>query len=440
MTDRPLTAPEESAVRRANLAATAVFFCLPAVLPADTVVLHNGKRLEGRIVGGTANQLHLRQLTDSGQSAVTTIDREHIAQIERSPRPAQSRPAGVPGQDGADASAPAFGPAEPTVATASAPSVELTAEQKRALIILVAKLRAEDFAGAAVDVSRLINSAETDDLEALSAESMQLSRKPLADLAAEIHFRAAIASRKGPGLRLPYVTEYEKPALIPMLIRAYEATLASADDELKVEFEAPAPPAETAQVVRPIRAATPKESDPGGPRPWYEAYAQSRPAAAANEPDADGASTILEWIERPTAFEGSAAEAKALHARAYQALSLLNERIRLDSALRRNADLRRRLLTEKQQLTALAKALDEKLDKPKRKTPPDPKAIAAEQARREEYAKRLQEAQEAEQKRMAEAREAARKWVEETQKPKKAFSLFDWLKPAEQNQPAQPEP
>lgn len=415
-------------MRRSILNLVLTLSCTPAMLVADAVVLHNGKRLEGRIVGGTANQLHFQQLTQGRQSRVIAIDRAHIALIERDPPVPQSQPAAKPP------------PERPAVTTAPDPTAGPTAEQRRAIIIMIAKARAEDFAGAGIDASRLINSTGPEQLAALSDETARLAHKPLADLAAEIHFRAAIASRKGPGLRLPYVTDYEKSALIPMLVRAYEATLQSAEDDLKVEFEARPEPTERPPVRAPAPAATrPAASSPGEPRPWYEAYAQSRPAEAA-EPETDGASTILEWIDRPTAFEGSPAEAKALHARTYQAISLLNERIRLDPVLRRNADLRKRVLAEKQRLVVLAKELDDRLTKPTRKPTPDPKALAAEQARREEYAKRLQEAQNAERKRAAEAQEAARKWVEQNEKPQKPFSLFDWLKPAEQNQPAPSQP
>jgi len=404
-----------------------------AVLRADTILLHNGDRIEGRIIGGTANYVHIRRSNEVGGSYVDIVDRVNIASIQRDPPQAASRPtnrlpksgthAGMPDEEGASASRPAADSA------AVAAPAELPPDIQRALIVAIAKWRAEDYVNAGNELSRLINSADAGQREAMSAMTLATTAKTLAELAADAHMRAAIATRRGSAIRLPYVTEYEKPSLLPMLEAAYEAALVDRSDKVEVKFETAAGARsersepqlareQFAPAVRPAMASA---------RPWYEAYAQTRPAAEGDRDDKVYA--VVDWLDRPEEFDGSPRQARALAPHVHLASSLLNERIRLDPALRRNADLKQRLMAERHRLNRLSKTLAARMQKPAVRTPTPEQVEAAEQARREQYRAWMEQQQKEMAERIAEAQENAKKWQEEQEKAKQK-SWFDWLKPA----------
>lgn len=415
-------------LRFSGFMTTLLVFCSTAGgLRADAVLLRNGERIECRILGGSGTQIHIRRPDGNGGSYMQIVDRADIARLERDPATSQPAAATQP-------AAPLPPVRKATSAPAAAMSVDdLTAETKRSLIVAIARWRAEDFTGAGMDLSRLINTAKPGEREAISSMALNLTQKTLAELAADTHLKAAMSGRRGAAVRLPYVTEYEKQALIPMLVAAYDRTLRERNDT--ASLDAPAAPSANAE---PRPASAPSHASGSATQPWYAAYAQSRPAEVTEMVQPGDSPAIIDWLDRPTQFKGTVEQARTLVSRVHQATSLLNERLRLDPALRRNTDLKRKLLADKQRLVAMGKALT--AYSPEENEEADEAATAeAEKTRREEYEKRMQEAREQEVKRIQEAREAARKWQEE-QEQKKGVSWFDWLKPAEQNQPAQPAP
>ncbi|MBI4582224.1 MAG: hypothetical protein HY718_21190 [Planctomycetes bacterium] len=307
-------------------------------------------------------------------------------------------------------SAPATSPGEPADV--------LSPQTVRSLIVAIAKWRAEDFAAAGRDLSRLINAATADERDAMSARTRATTGLSLAELAADAHYRAALAARRGAAIRLAYVTEYEKPALIPKLVEAYGAAIRERQER------------------RPVQPAVPKARVPAGAasRPWYEApaYAQTRPASDSAEEVEDFA--VIDWIDRPEEFIGSTEQAKALAPRVHRAASLLNERLRFDPAVRDDPGLKERLLEDKQRLARLSKVLTVWAG---RKPPPgpDPQARAREQARRQELQQLMQARHAEEMDRIRQAQENARKWQAEEARRGKGPSLFDWLRPRSTDRP-----
>lgn len=428
-------------------------------LRADVVVLHDGSYIEGEVIGGTANQVYLRRASNSGGTHVEVIDRAAVAWIDRREDPPATRPVESVPDAPSDSSQKAVSlsrMAPPASRPSEPPEEILSPETHRAVIMAIAKWRAEDFVNAGMDLSRLINSSGPDQRAAMSTIIQANTGKSLAELAADAHFRAALANRRGPAIRLAYITEYEKPALIPKLVAAYEAALIDRGDSGETvgrqrdsqlisrlgsdgqsrPDRSPAPSAsETAASVAAAKTET------RATRPWYEAYAQTRPAPIVDAVKADDQEeesfAVVDWWERPNEFEGSVSQARDLAPRVHRAINLLNERVRLDSALRRDAELKRQLMTDRQRLTTLSKTLAAYSGKPPIKSSLAEEARAAEEARREQYEEWRKQQQEEQAERLAEAQEAARKWREE-QEAKKKFSLFDWLKP--QEPPDEPQP
>lgn len=405
---------------------------VPGLL-ADTVLLRTGETVEGRILGGTGNTVHIRR---TGSLGVEVIDRANILRIHRGERtsPAESP---IGGESAAEPSAPAVTPnsSPDDGQSAATRPADLAPQTIRELVIAIAKWRSEDFAGAGMDLARLINSADARQRQAMSLLVEEFTRRSLAELAADAHLRAALAARRGPAIRLSYVTEYEKPVLIRRLAELYEVALRDRGKESTHLDQSPPMPAGD-ELGR-----SANRSDSPATRPWY---ASSRPAASQPEsrsPVYSSASGIfqtsfapIDWLERPEGFDGSARQAENLAPRVHHAISLLNERIRLDPGLRRNAALKRRLLQDRSRLLTLSKALSEWDDRSKA-PPPDPAAVQAEQARREYYQQQMLALQKEEMKRIQEAREAARKWQEEQEAAGRGW--FDWLKPGKRTQPIQ---
>lgn len=427
-------------------------------LRADVVVLHDGSYIEAEVIGGTANQVCLRRAKESGGTHLEVVDRAAIAWIDRREDSPATRPAESVPDAPSDSSRMAASPSRTAAASrpAEPPEEVLSPETHRAVIMAIAKWRAEDFVNAGMDLSRLINSSGPDQRAAMSAIIQANTGKSLAQLTADAHFRAALANSRGPAIRLAYITEYEKPALIPKLAAAYETALIDRGDSKKTVGRQ-----RDSRLIsrfarggqsRPDRARAPSASEATASetapdsgtataRPWYEAYTETRPAPIVEAVNADDQAeesfAVADWWERPGEFEGSVSQARDLAPRVHRAISLLNERIRLDPAPRRDVELKRQLMTDRQRLTTLSKTLAAYSGKPPIKSSLAEEARAAEQARREQYAEWLKKRKEEQAERLAEAQEAAKKWREE-QEAQKKFFLFDWLRPQEPSDEPQP--
>lgn len=328
--------------------------------------------------------------------------------------------------------------------TASAPSVDLDVHSQRALAMAIAKWRGEDFREAGIDLVKLINMATPDRREAMSAWVQTLLGMSLAELAADVHWRAAMAARRRPGIRMGYVTDYEKPTLIARMTVAYEAALREKGQTGlagRIDANAVAVPRHRAAASRANRAADVAGKGDGAVRsggkstahPWYEALpSASQPAsqpAGLDRPDTGADYAVIDWMGRPEQFNGSTTQAKWLVGRTAYALSILNERLRLEPEVNRSAELKRQLLLDKKRLAALSKMLSARIAHPNRFVVA-PQAVEAKRAWKEEQRKNWEEQQKAQAEEVRKAQEEARKWQAEQEKQaERKPGLFDWLKP-----------
>lgn len=314
-------------------------------------------------------------------------------------------------------------PPNETPSTATMSVELLEGETRRDLILAIAKWRGEDFTAAGIDLARLINSASSGQREAMSDFTRRLTRLSLAELAADAHYRAAFASQRGPAVRFRYVTEFEKPVLIPRIAAAYEAIIHEKEQSAKETAHNTAWP------------PTPESRRPAT-QPWYAVYPlasqpTSAPAEEAEpEPEADFA--VVDWLDRPATFEGSPSQVERLLPRVHHALSLMNERVRLDTDARRDASLRRQLLDERHRLQQLAGVLRD-YEEPRPAAQPTP----LEQAHREEMKEQREKLSEEQRKRLEDMRAKAREWqrAQEAKRRPSGFPLFDWLIPREEKLP-----
>jgi hypothetical protein len=204
----------------------------------------------------------------------------------------------------------------------------------------------------------------------------------LAELAADARIQSAM-KRGGPyAFRLRYVTTYEKPALIPRLDAAYEAALyepvrrASPAGAL-LPGTAPVAPkvAGNHAMVAPDRGLVPG-SRPADPPPAVDAP----PAAVTGRVD-----LIAEWLDRPEQYDADRDQAAAFAAHIRLTLHLLLERMRIDSAYRKDHELKVALRTKK---VALANLLESALARADGELTPEEKADRdAEIARLQELAR-----------------------------------------------------
>ncbi len=365
------------------------------------------------------------------------------------------------------AAAPAWCVDAPEIAPASQPEATLTATAQRALVVAIAKWRGEDFAAAGTDLARLINAATPQERTALSSLARSTTGLELAELAADAHFRAALAARRGPAIRLPYSTDYEKPALARRLIAAFEAAIHETGEPAgfasaplatarrsPVATSQPATPGSRLPTANsrpsiadprmPIADSRSPIADPrmpivdsrspiaDSPPPWYAAYSpQTRPASGPA--DADTQYAVVDWLDRPESFNGTPEQAEALAERTNHALSLLNERVRIDPALRRDAELNRGLLDRRQRLIRLSRVLKLWMER-SRAAGATARDAAREQARRDRLQRDLESQRADHEKRVQELREHARKWQVQEQKTsaKPSRGLFNWSIPREE--------
>ncbi len=275
---------------------------------ADTIVLRNGDRFEGRVESKLGSATRIRRMAPNGRGTfVETIDSSRIAVIQPNPLPA-----GWPGSSAA---------AQPAKAVQTRPAStqpgDLETDDRRALLLAMARFKSEEYAASGLELTKLINGAEEPVRAAMSSLCREQAGRTLGQLAAEAHLKAALAGQATQAIRLKYVTEYELPDLLPRLAEAYKASL---------------------------------EQEPGA--------ASTAPAPASQPEATPSPGTLARWMEQPGAYNGTSKAARALLAQAYYAHSLVSERLRLDPELRRDSALRARLVDDKGKLTRLARVLD----------------------------------------------------------------------------------
>jgi len=179
---------------------------------ADAVILYNGQRLEGEIVGETEEEVSLRQASElPGLAYVRKIHRLNIQRVEKGPS--------VPG------SQPATEPAGLAPLAMTAKPVRPEDEKLTLLNSAITKWEQGNYTWAGFLLARLINTSPPGELAYMSAEVDKKLNMSLAELAAQSHFKAAEPAKPGQRIHLPYVTQYERPELLKILKRANEEAL-----------------------------------------------------------------------------------------------------------------------------------------------------------------------------------------------------------------------
>ena len=177
---------------------------------ADAVIMYNNQRYEGQVVEETEDEVWLRQSRPEGVAFIRKIHKFNISRVERS---------GVPG------SQPASAPADIEEQVPPAPPVQPDAAKLKQLDSIISKYQQKNYDWAGFLVYQLINKSSPGELAYMSAEVEKQVKTSLADLAAQSHFKAAEPARPGQRIHLPYVTNYERPAILKLLKRAHEEAL-----------------------------------------------------------------------------------------------------------------------------------------------------------------------------------------------------------------------
>jgi len=365
--------------------AAVLLLSLAAAGGADVVILRNGDRIEGEIVDTTPRQVSIRRVFKGGKIRyIDKIQRSNIARIEK--------------KDGGTAPAPSGPTITPPTATrpeqAASTQPSLSPDERHQILTTaLARWKKHEYAGAGVDLSRLINNSPHEQLPELSAEVERKLDLSLADLAAETHLRAAIEKSKGHGVRLRFVTEYEKPALIPRLIDAYEDALTQ---KTRVE------PSRHRDPRRKAPSKTPRGRLPAT-LPADRLDKGNAPAEQRKDSRGPGrAYAIAGYLDRPREFEGGKEDARAFARQIRHAMGLLAERTRLDPEVKQSRSLRVELMRDKKRLLALHKAVLARAGGAM--TPQEQEAQEAEIRRRqEEFRKAVEQQQQREASRIKKA-------------------------------------
>lgn len=277
-----------------------------AIARADTVVLTNGDRIQGEVVGQTDTSLYLRRTyKDSSIRYVQTIPRARVARVEKA------------GDQ----------PVAPFIPPATLPAEDLSSsfdppvDKRLHLNAALSKWNDGNMAAAGNELTRLITSSSPEELEAFSREVEAKTKLSLGEMAARAHWEAAHDVRSGRGVHFPTATRYELPYLLPRMMQTYEAALR---EEITV-----APP--TTQPGAPVQVAH-------------------------DDPAAYNRLTIANYLDRPHELRCSKAEANILVAHIQYTLSLLTERMRLDPEVRQNRTLHAALTGQRIRLVALMRA------------------------------------------------------------------------------------
>jgi len=386
------------------LAVSVVVLSLAVLAQADAVIMYNGQRLEGQVVGETEDEVSLRQTRPDGVSFIRRIHKLNITRVEKGSTPS---------------SQPASAPAEIDDQPPSAPPVRPDDQKLELLESAIAKYDQQNYTWGGFLFSRLINTSTPGELAYMSAEISRRKNMTLAEMAALCHFKAAEPAKPGQRVRLPYVTMYERPAMLKLLKRAHEEALGQYLPTPEQEIGAvvtqtttrkrPQPQAESLQVLMLEQHYGQGDKPPGPPpaddRPAPAGLPQhtaTRPALPAEitpppipnagspaqnvgraSPPAPGQvmasppaklapvrpatsrpaawpsqrpTTAIDWLDRPEEYDGTRAEAEALVKHVQYTMSLLNERIRLDTKVQKDPALKTALLQEKERLNLLLRA------------------------------------------------------------------------------------
>lgn len=305
---------------------------------ADVLILRNGDRIEGDIVEESPTEISIQCEFRGGKIRyVKKIKRAEIASIEKTD------------EDVIDSSESQADQAKPTASRSAGFSDE---EGQELLANAIDKLKKKEYDVAGTHLTRLINNATHRQLLEWSAEIERKYRLTLADLAAETHMRAAAEKSKGRTFRLPLVTEFEKPSLIPRLIDAYKNALT---EEILAESKR-----SDQKKKEPTNAAQPKNAD----RPQTTSRPTGSPTtdkAIASDKKSTSESgvgyAIAAYLDKPNTFDGDKEDAHALADQIRYAMGLLAERQRHDPKAKKDRALRTSLLEDKKKLQTLHKAV-----------------------------------------------------------------------------------
>jgi hypothetical protein len=361
--------------------------CFISALRADTIVLTNGEHREGQIVAEDSASVSIRtRFKTSNIYYVEKIKRSDIARLERS-EPSPAAAAGGTER----AAAPGTRPAE-----AELPAAKIT-DKAAFLDAAIRKYQKPDYHAAGMDLTLLIHTSKPGELARLSDQVESQLKMSLAELAARAHFNDAMQRSRGRAVQFQYVTEYEKPQLIPLIEEAYQKAVA-------MVVVPPAPAAGGDDPARPGRAGDARENEPersagreqaerepaerrqtaGRPTDRRERSAargqRERPAVRGREPQsgpeakvegpekkADSserpapasrpAMSIASWLDHPEDFNGTPSESAMMAIQIYHASTLVAERLRLDPEVRKDPALKSELSKRRADLAALLKSV-----------------------------------------------------------------------------------
>ena len=305
---------------------------------AEVVVLQNGDRIEGAIVSETPTEVLIKRAYKNSSIRFTDkIERSRIARIEKGPVENESAPATI---------------ATAATRPASSQPIALAESDRQDLLNRALALwEKKDYANAGMILSRLINGSPRDELARMSKELEGKIETSLGDMAAEAHLQVAITRSRGQSVALQYVTDYEKPYLVPRLTEAYKQALQQA--------VSPEPLPTRAVPARTTKTAKSESGRRPGPQPGQEQAYNTNPGAAtaAQSQPAARSFVISDLLDKPQSFDGNREEAIAVGKHIRQVTSLLQYRMRYDADFRNNPAVRDDLRKEKDRLTALQREL-----------------------------------------------------------------------------------
>ena len=308
---------------------------LAVAASADVVVLQNGDRIEGEIVSETPTEVLVKRTYKNSSIKFTEkIERSRIARIEK-------------GESNADTSSATASAASSRPAS-SQPVALSESEKKELLKKALASWEKKDYAATGMTLSRLINGSSRDELARMSKELEAGIEVSLGDMAAEAHLQAAIARSRGQNVSLLYVTDYEKPYLVPRLIEAYKEALQ--------QSVSPEPPAGRSTPAKKTTKTT--KGEPG----YYAAPNPPSEAAAGGEPPAQSQPAaryfvLASLLDTPDKFDGNREEALAVAKHIRHLASMLLARTRYDNEYKSSTQVKDELKKERDRLTALQKVV-----------------------------------------------------------------------------------
>lgn len=372
------------------LAAGMIALSVAACVRADAVIMYNGQRLEGQIVGETEDEISLRQTTPTGTTYIRKIHKFNITNVEKAGHPL-TQPASAPAEE-----APPVRPGEDRLAL---------------LESAITKYQQENYSWAGLLLFQLINRSSAGELAYMSADVQKRLNMSLAELAATSHFKAAEPAKPGQRIRLPYVTAYERPVLLKLLKQAHEEALGMSvetteettqvvtettvrkrqqpqDENIAYQIMEQPPRGEikaggkrsqtsdskpaaqgSDSTMRPQpappttpSAERPQQRSDGGAgslqptSPQKVAAAVRKPTSRPEAWPSNRPKTAIDWLDRPEEYDGTPAEAEAMVNHVQFTMSLLSERIRLDPKVQRDPALRTALIQEKERLALLLRA------------------------------------------------------------------------------------